>query len=82
MAVESEAAPDEAAAPAQRSSRRSKGKVQEPMQEPEQAEKRGSARTAGKRTRGGASALPADDEEDKKANAAQAKGLKRPKRGR
>lgn len=72
-----EPAPDEAAAPAQRSSRRTKGKVQEP----EQAEKRGSARTAGKRTRGGAKD-PAEDEEEKKATAVHAKGQKRPKRGR
>ena len=77
MAVESEeVAQDGAAAPAQRSSRRTKGKVQEP----EYAEKRGSARTAGKRTRGAKD--PVDDEEDKKATAAQAKGQKRPKRGR
>jgi hypothetical protein len=79
-----EAAPDEAVAPAQRSSRRTKGKAQEPEKPAapaQQAEKRGSARTAGKRTRGGAKE-PADEEEDKKASAAQAKGQKRPKRGR
>lgn len=64
-------------APAQRSSRRTKGKPEVPAAV-EKAEKRGSARTAGKRTRGGAQEVP--EEEDKKP--AQAKGGKRPKRGR
>lgn len=70
-----EVAPEEA--PAQRSSRRTKGKPEAPAAV-EKAEKRGSARTAGKRTRGGAQEAP--EEEDKKP--AQAKGGKRPKRGR